>query len=118
MTMSLLAVSLDASDAGRLGRFWSALLDRPLDEGATADFASIGMAAAGTGTEVWMFHAVPEKKAAKSRVHADLASDDLIKAVDQAVDLGATRIGDFDEGGFQWTTLTDPDGNEFDIVAV
>jgi hypothetical protein len=118
MAISLLAISLDSSDAGRLARFWSNLLDREVDEGATPDFASIGDAGAGSGTEVWMFHKVPEPKVAKNRSHVDLASDDLEKAVAHALELGATRLGDFQEGGFQWTTLADPDGNEFDIVAV
>ena len=31
--------------------------------------------------------------------------------------LGATRIADFDQDGERWTTLADPEGNEFDIVA-
>jgi hypothetical protein len=109
---------MDGSDAGRLAGFWSRLLERPIDDGASADFASIGMAGAGSGTEVWMFHKVPETKVAKNRSHVDLASDDLEKAVAQALDLGATRIADIQEGGYQWTTLADPDGNEFDIVAV
>lgn len=118
MGVSLLAVSLDASDAARLAGFWSELLNRRLDDGASEDFASIGMAAAGSGNEVWMFHKVPEAKVAKNRSHVDLGSDDLDKAVDHALGLGATRLGDYHEGGFQWTTLADPDGNEFDIVAI
>jgi hypothetical protein len=34
-----------------------------------------------------------------------------------AVALGAIKIGDFDQYGTQWTTLTDPEGNVFDIGA-
>ena len=26
-------------------------------------------------------------------------------------------MGDYDESGAQWATFTDPEGNEFDIVA-
>lgn len=117
MAVSLLAVSLDAADAGTLAEFWSRLLDRPLDEGASTDFASIGIAGAGSGTEVWMFHRVPEPKQAKNRSHVDLVADDRDKAVVLALELGAARLGDFDEGGYRWTTLADPEGNEFDIVA-
>ena len=117
MNLSLLAISLDADDAGRLADFWAQLLDRPVDDGASPDFASIGLSAAGSGTEVWMFHSVPESKVAKNRSHVDLVADDLEKAVARAIDLGAARVGDFDEGGYQWTSLQDPAGNEFDIVA-
>jgi predicted enzyme related to lactoylglutathione lyase len=119
MGSSLLAISYDCADARRLGDFWAEVLERPLDEGATAEFASIGMAGIGQegGGTVWMFHQVPEPKAAKNRVHVDLVAESLDKAVARAVEYGATRLGDFDELGFRWTTLADPEGNEFDIVA-
>jgi predicted enzyme related to lactoylglutathione lyase len=62
------------------------------------------------------FIKVPEPKTAKNRVHVDLAVPDLAAGVERAVALGATRHGDFDEASFVWTTFTDPEGNEFDIV--
>jgi glyoxalase superfamily protein len=114
---SLLGISYDCSDAARVAGFWSQILDRPVDAGASPDFASIGLGEALSGSTVWMFHRVPESKAAKNRVHVDLVSDSRDKAVARALDRGATRVGEFDEGGFQWTTLMDPEGNEFDIVA-
>jgi hypothetical protein len=114
---SLLGVSDDCADAATVGEFWSRLLDRPLDEGASADFASIGLGAGAPARAIWMFHRVPEGKSAKNRVHVDLVSDSLEKSVAQALEYGARRPGDFDEGGYQWTTLADPEGNEFDIVA-
>lgn len=116
-TTSLLGISYDCTDAVQVADFWSRMLDRPVDDGASPEFASIGMAGAGAAT-VWMFHKVPEPRKAKNRVHVDLASPTLEKAVAEALEYGATRLGDFDEGGFQWTTLADPEGNEFDIVAV
>lgn len=117
MGSSLLGISYDCADASRLAQFWSQVLDRPVDEGATPEFASIGMAEAATGGGVWMFHQVPEGKIAKNRVHVDLVAESVEKAVAGALEYGAARLGDFDEGGFRWTTLADPEGNEFDIVA-
>jgi hypothetical protein len=120
MSTSFFAVTFDCADAARVAGFWSLVLDRPLDGGGSAEFASIGMEPAEsgpTGGAVWMFHQVPESKAAKNRVHVDLLSDNRDKAVAHALDHGAQRLGDFDEGGYQWTTLADPEGNEFDIVA-
>jgi hypothetical protein len=35
--------------------------------------------------------------------------------VERAVALGATKVAEFDEYGTRWTTLTDPEGNVFDI---
>jgi hypothetical protein len=37
--------------------------------------------------------------------------------VQRLLTLGATHVRDVDEGGYQWATLTDPEGNEFDVVA-
>jgi Glyoxalase-like domain len=120
MTASLFSLSLDCADAAGLASFWSELLERPVDAGATAGFAAIGLAEGGASGLVWMFHQVPEAaggKQIKNRVHADLISPDRPGAVKKALGLGATSLGEFDESGFQWTTLTDPEGNEFDIVA-
>jgi hypothetical protein len=117
MSSALLGISYDCTDAARVAGFWAEVLDRPLDEGASSEFASIGLSGLGSGAAIWMFHKVPEAKAAKNRVHVDLVSDSLDKAVVHALECGATRVGDFDENGFQWTTLADPEGNEFDIVA-
>ena len=35
--------------------------------------------------------------------------------VERAVSLGATKVADFNEYGATWTTLTDPEGNIFDV---
>jgi hypothetical protein len=44
MPVSLYAVTLDCSDAKALATFWSGVLDRPVDEGASDEFAAIGLA--------------------------------------------------------------------------
>ena len=35
--------------------------------------------------------------------------------MERALGLGATKVGEFDEYGTQWTTLADPEGNVFDV---
>jgi predicted enzyme related to lactoylglutathione lyase len=87
------------------------VLDRTLPDEATRDFAQL------PGEPGWSFISVPELKTSKNRVHVDLDVADLAAAVDRFLALGASRVRDFDEGGFRWTTLTDPEGNEFDVVA-
>ena len=32
--------------------------------------------------------------------------------------ISATHIADLDEGGTRWTTMADPEGNEFDVVHI
>lgn len=108
---SLASITFDCADALVAARFWSAALDRPLPDDATSEFVQLA------GSPAWSFIAVPEPKAAKNRVHVDLDVADLAAEVDRLLALGARHVGDFDEQGERWTTLADPEGNEFDLVA-
>jgi Glyoxalase-like domain len=113
-TLSLGQVVIDSVDAAALAGFWSSLLERPVHEGANRFFAVIPAAPDGTFPAL-MFLAVPEPRQGKNRLHLDLVSSDRAAAVARAIELGARKVGDFDEYGTQWTTLTDPEGNVFDI---
>lgn len=108
-------VTLDCDDTMAVARFWSAALDRPLDEGSADGFASIGMG--DEGRPGWFFIKVPEgRTAAKNRAHVDFRSDDREAEVARLAALGARRLGDHDEHGHRWTTLADVEGNEFCVV--
>ena len=52
MTVKIASVTFDCADALAVGRFWSAALGRPLDPGASSDFAAIGFAGR-RDTEGW-----------------------------------------------------------------
>ncbi len=106
-------LSLDCADAAGLASFWSAALGRPVDEGASPYFASIGMAARSSRTPAWLFLRVLEAKSAKNRLHVDFAAGDRAAEVARLVGLGATDLGEHDEYGTSWTVLQDPEGNEF-----
>lgn len=119
MTLSIAAVTLDCRNAETLGAFWSAALNRPLDPdaGTGAFFQSIGRSNPTPGDFAMMFIQVPESKSVKNRVHLDLNAADRPGEVDRLVELGATVIHDKDEWGVRWTTLSDPEGNEFCVAA-
>jgi predicted enzyme related to lactoylglutathione lyase len=118
MTSSLLAVTFDAADPHRLATFWSGVLGHPVDEeGATAEFASIGFVGPDRTEPAWTFLKVPEPKRAKNRCHPDLVAQDLTAEVVRVEDLGATEIGAYEEDGVRWVALRDPEGNEFCIIA-
>ena len=117
MAISFFSISLDCDDAGKLASFWSEALGRPVDGGATDEFAAIGLEGEAGPGPAWMFHKVPEAKVAKNRVHADFLSPGLNSEVERILTLGATHIRDVEEGGYRWATLADPEGNEFDVVA-
>ena len=117
MTITPHATTFDCGDALALARFWSEALGQPVDPEASEEFASIGMNDGTPPVGRWMFIKVPEGKSAKNRVHVDFSTGgDLEAEVERLVGLGATRHGDFDEYGVRWVTLTDPEGNEFDVA--
>jgi hypothetical protein len=111
MSVSLATVVFDCGNAAELARFWSAVLDRPVDPGASADYAGLG-----GERPTWMFNKVPEGKVVKNRVHVDLASATWAAEVERLVALGATRLKEYHQDGSHWITLADPEGNEFDLV--
>jgi hypothetical protein len=126
MTVRIASVTVDCADALAVGRFWSAALDRELDPGGSSDFASIGFAGrrdtvgwAVVGAEdspTWMFVRVPEPKVAKNRLHLDVMTPDVDAEVERLVRLGATRVAEMEEYGYEWTVMADPEGNEFCVA--
>ena len=117
MTNRLFAVTFDCADAARLGEFWAGALGQELDPGASKAFASIGLQDSGRTQPRWCFAQVPEGKTAKNRMHPDLITADLEAEVERLVGLGASRKADVEMGSTRWTTLQDPEGNEFDVIA-
>ena len=118
MSLSFGQVTIDCEDAAALAGFWSALLEQPVDVGASPFFATVGRSREGTGgAPVLMFLKVDEVKRTKNRVHLDLHAPDWVAQAERAVSLGAKHLADVDEYGTRWATLLDPEGNEFDIGA-
>ena len=111
-------VAFDCDDVLKVAAFWAAALGRPLDNGSSELFASIGGADAARQEPAWYFEKVPEGKRAKNRVHLDLVDPDPA-AVDKFMRLGATVVGahELPGGIHRWTVMQDPEGNEFCIAA-
>ncbi|MER5266043.1 VOC family protein [Actinosynnema sp. NPDC002837] len=106
-------VVVDSADPAALGRFWSALLGRPVT-GESADEVDVELS---PGQEL-VFGLVPDVKQVKNRVHLDLAStspEDQAAIVARAVELGAKPV-DVGQGDVPWVVLADPEGNEFCVL--
>lgn len=119
MTSHVVAITLDCSNALDLAQFWSAVVGRPIDGGepeASEHFAKIPAKTGDHRNPTMMFIAVDEPKSTKNRVHLDLGTDDREAEVARLIALGATLIHDKDEWGVRWTTLADPEGNEFCVA--
>ena len=115
MSLTVGHVVFDSVNPAAQAEFWSQVLGRPVDDGANEFFATVGQAGDQPMRPLLMFIMVPEPKVGKNRVHVDLEADDLEAEVERVVGLGAGKVGEFDEYGARWVTLTDPEGNVFDI---
>ncbi|MEU0542524.1 VOC family protein [Nocardia sp. NPDC005978] len=115
MAIKIANITIDSGNAAELAAFWAQLLDRTVDPDGNEHFATVGQSTGQSPT--LMFIHVPDKNPGKNVVHLDLLSDDLPGGIERAVALGAKHIADFDEYGMKWTTLSDPEGNLFDIAA-
>jgi predicted enzyme related to lactoylglutathione lyase len=114
MSISSCTIAFDCGNAAKLAQFWSAVLSQPTSAGPSEEFASLEPGPTGPGM---IFCQVPEPKAAKNRVHLDVTVTALDDEVNRITALGARQVARFDQDGSRWVTLTDPEGNEFDLIA-
>jgi predicted enzyme related to lactoylglutathione lyase len=103
-------ITLDCADMDAVARFWSAVLDQPIEPGDGTTFCYVG---AETGPYRLCIMKTPDTKSVKNRMHLDLTADDRAAEVKRLLELGAGTVGEYDEGGWRWTTLRDIEGNEF-----
>lgn len=109
-------VTVDCADPSALSGFWSAALDTKVLVNYEDGF--IMLAPPPQGGPLLAFQRVPEPRSGKNRLHLDLGAPTGGRQaeVDRLVQLGATVLGERgDPAVFAWTTLTDPEGNEFCI---
>jgi predicted enzyme related to lactoylglutathione lyase len=111
-----LYATIDAEDPDRLAAFWAAVLDTEID--LVMDDGRYVFLKGSSSIPVLCFQRVPEPKTQKNRVHLDLSVDDLDAATVKVEELGGSWPGSNQRRleNFEWRTLADPEGNEFDIA--
>lgn len=117
MASSINTITFDCADAARLAGFWADVTGWDIGPEPSPQFAVVGGPARPADCPSLMFIQVPEGKMAKNRVHLDLAAEDRVAEVDRLVGLGATLVHEKEERGVHWSTLQDPEGNEFCVAA-
>ena len=114
--VSVFGLSVDCGDAAAVASFWSAVLGRPVNLGATEQDAAIDATDPAKGPRL-AFHKVPENKSVKNRLHLDLIAAEYDTERERVLRLGATVVNEITAGAARWTTLADVEGNEFDLIA-
>ena len=112
---TLFMINLDAAEPGRLASFYAQVLGWEVlhDE---VDYAMIGDGSTSIGFGRVPGYTAPgwPDESAPKRFHLDLYVDDLDKAEEQALALGATKPAEQPTPD-RWRVLLDPAGHPFDI---
>ncbi len=135
-------IVIDCADPHGLADWWAETLGwtvEPVDEAFIRRMVEAGAATEADttthrGVLVWragaaitspepgrprvLFQLVPEPKTVKNRQHLDLrvGEADRDAVVARLVERGATELHRGSQGPFRWTTLADPEGNEFCVA--
>ena len=124
MTSFVMNITFDAADPRTLAAFWAAATGYEV-AAVGDDFADL-QAPDKRGVRHFLFFKVPEPKAAKNRVHVDLATREPEAEIARLIELGAALVDETEaagdnglpwrEGnGARWVVMRDPEGNEFCI---
>lgn len=115
MATQVLCVTFDCHDPIRQAEFWAKvlsyteLIEEGIDAPQIADPSGIG--------PTLLFNPVPEPKTAKNRMHFDIGPEISIEEeVERIVAIGARSGPTIQEGGWIWTVMQDPEGNEFCVA--
>ena len=108
------AIMIDCHDPETLMEFWSHIVG--IEVAQRYPNYIFGTKLPGNHLRL-AFQQVPEDKIIKNRLHLDLNHADPEALITKVMDLGGSRIADHEVGGFHWTVLQDPEGNEFCVTA-
>ena len=103
------SIVIDCNDLDAAARFWAHALGTEVAEDEQPPYAVLKASPGGVRI---VLQAVPEPKTAKSRMHLDIATDNVEAEVRRLEGLGAVRKEQVQD----WWVLLDPSGNEFCVV--
>lgn len=110
-------VMVDCRDPEALASFWAALLGVAV-RGRWEQY--VGLHPVADGHPRLVFQRTEDPRPVKNTLHLDLhvpSAEALPGAVERAVGLGASLVEHHEQQGQTWTTLADPEGNLFCLVA-
>lgn len=115
MASTFHGLTFDAYDAHAVARFWAAALGRDVAPGASTAHAELLADPAADDAPRLAFAQVEPGGVVRNTLHLDLVTADLDRESERLVRLGARRLGSVG-GTARWVSLTDPEGNAFDLI--
>lgn len=106
-------ITLDSPEPRAIGRWWAERVGGRVVAENEGWFVVVELA---DGQPHLAFQKVPAPTPGKNRMHLDLVSTDRKADVARLVDAGATLVAEREMAGTAWTTLADPDGNQFCVA--
>jgi len=112
MALTIGMVTFDSGDPVPLAQWWAHAVGGQVVENMDGFFLMV--AQAGGGAPSLGFQLVRDPTPGKNKLHLDIGSTDRKADVERLIAEGATLVAEHDENpGFAWTTLADPQGNQF-----
>lgn len=110
--MKIHAITIDTANPQKLAAWWS----QALGIAVANDYGAVVQLGSSTDLPLFQFQKIEDVPSQRNRVHADIKTSDLEGDTARLVELGATVVQKFDLPQIRYTTLTDLDGNKFDLV--
>jgi len=112
VSLSVAAVSVDSvALAGFWGRPWAARSA----QARSPETRPVDAAGPESGPRM-LFHNVSGLQTANNRFHLILVTEHYHEEIERLTGLGARTVTETKLPEVRWTTLADPEGNEFDLV--
>lgn len=133
MPAKLHSVDFDSERPSHVAEFWANALGyvmRPYDAAEIerlrargiddiADDPIVVIDPPTAGPPSLFFIKVPERKTTKNRLHLDIVAGTSVEAeVERLIGLGARVLATYCEEDGRWTTMMDPEGNEFCVLPI
>jgi hypothetical protein len=115
VSLSVAAVSIDSVDSVALAGFWGKALGRPVSPGKVAGDTAVDATGPENGPRM-LFHNVSGLQTANNRFHLILLTEHYHEEIERLTGLGAMTVTETKLPEVRWTTLADPEGNEFDLA--
>ena len=108
-TMNI-SISLDSKNHKTVANFWISFLGSKL-KSQDEDYSLLELPSG----LLLRITDVPEDKLVKNRMHFDIEVDDLEYSRKASISLGGEIVKTNRSGDFEWSVMSDPEGNEFCI---